>query len=126
MSFLSQQSANLTQCDAKIAFHPRRLWTLESEQGAIRCGEWRCFVWVHRSAATIDAIEGQVLINHGEGFQRVVAATEAREGDLVMANPGGSAKLIYPGGCAIEIQPGSVITVGDGSQPTGNVDRRRR
>ena len=67
------------------------------------------------SAATLDAIQGQVLINHGKGFQRVAAATEAREGDLVMANPGGSAKLIYPGGCVTEIKPGSVVTVNDGS-----------
>ena len=67
------------------------------------------------SAATLDAIQGQVLINHGKGFQRVAAATEAREGDLVMANPGGSAKLVYPGGCVTEIKPGSVVTVNDGS-----------
>jgi hypothetical protein len=46
------------------------------------------------SAATLNAVQGQVLINHGNGFQRVASATEAREGDLVMANPGGSAKLI--------------------------------
>ena len=59
------------------------------------------------SAATLDAVQGQVLINHGKGFQRVAPGTEAREGDLVMANPGGSAKLIYPGGCVTEIKPGS-------------------
>jgi len=67
------------------------------------------------SAAKLDAIQGQVLINHGEGFRPAAAATEAREGDLVMANPGGSAKLVYPGGCVTEIKPGRVVTVGDGS-----------
>ena len=68
------------------------------------------------SAATLDAIQGQVLINHGEGFQRVAAATEAREGDLIIAKPGGSAKLIYPGGCVTEVKPGTVVTVNDGSK----------
>ncbi len=67
------------------------------------------------SAATLDAIQGQVLINHGEGFQPAAAPTEAREGDLVMANPGGSAKLVYPGGCVTEVKPGRVVTVTDGS-----------
>lgn len=31
-----------------------------------------------------------------------------------MANPGGSAKLVYPGGCVTEIKPGCVVTVTDG------------
>lgn len=69
------------------------------------------------SAATLNAIQGQVLINHGDGFQRVVASgAVAREGDLVMANPGGSANLVYPGGCVTQIKPGTVVTVNDGSK----------
>jgi hypothetical protein len=68
------------------------------------------------SAATLNAVQGQVLINHGDGFQRVTSGAEAREGDLVMANPGGSAKLLYPGGCVTEVKPGSVVTVNDGSK----------
>ena len=56
-----------------------------------------------------------MLINRGDGFQRVASGTEAREGDLVMANPGSSAKLVYPGGCVTEIKPGGVVTVTDGS-----------
>jgi hypothetical protein len=68
------------------------------------------------SAATLNAVQGQVLINHGDGFQRVPSGAEAREGDLVMANPGGSAKLIYPGGCVVEVKPDTVVTVNDGSK----------
>jgi hypothetical protein len=68
------------------------------------------------SAATLNAVEGQVLINHGNGFQRVASGAEAREGDLLVANPGGSAKLIYPGGCVTEVKPGTVVTVDDGSK----------
>ena len=59
---------------------------------------------------------GTNSINHGEGFQRVAAATEAREGDLIIAKPGGSAKLIYPGGCVTEVEPGTVVGVNDGSK----------
>jgi hypothetical protein len=68
------------------------------------------------SAATLSAVQGQVLINHGDGFKRVASGAEAREGDLLMANPGAGAKLIYPGGCVTEIKPGTVVTVTDGSK----------
>jgi hypothetical protein len=68
------------------------------------------------SAATLNAVQGQVLVNHGSGFQRAASGMDAREGDLVMANPGGSAKLIYPGGCVVEVKPGTVVTVNGGSK----------
>jgi hypothetical protein len=55
------------------------------------------------SAATLNAVQRQVLINHGNRFQRVASGAEAREGDLVVANPGSSAKLAYPGGCVTEV-----------------------
>lgn len=74
------------------------------------------FLSLPASAATLNAVQGQVLINRGDGFQRVASGTEVREGDLVMANPGGSAKLIYPGGCVTEVKPGGVVTVNDGSK----------
>ena len=77
------------------------------------------------SAATLNAVQGQILINHGNGFQHVANGAAAREGDLIMANPGSSAKLIYPGGCVTEIKPGTVVTVNDGSKcPQANASRR--
>jgi hypothetical protein len=68
------------------------------------------------SGATLNAVKGQVLVSQGDGFHRVVSATNVREGDLVMANPGGSAKLVYPGGCVVEIKPETVVAVNDGSK----------
>jgi len=40
------------------------------------------------------------------------SGTNANAGDLLMANAGGSAKLIYPGGCQVSIIPGRVVSVG--------------
>jgi hypothetical protein len=68
------------------------------------------------SAATLNAVQGQVFVNHGKGFQQVASGAEAREGDLIMADPGASANLIYPGGCVTKIEAGNVVTVNDGSK----------
>lgn len=63
-------------------------------------------------AATVDAVKGKVLINRGDGFQRATTGTQANAGDLLMANAGGSAKLVYPGGCQVSVIPGRVVSVG--------------
>ncbi len=63
-------------------------------------------------AATVDSVKGKVLINRGDGFQPATSGTNANAGDLLMANAGGSAKLIYPGGCQVSIIPGRVVSVG--------------
>jgi hypothetical protein len=63
-----------------------------------------------------------VLINRGNGFQRVASSTQANAGDLIMASPGGSAKVVYPGGCVVNVKPGAVITVRDQS-PCGQAMR---
>ena len=63
-------------------------------------------------AASLEAVQGEVSINRGEGFQRVTGPTEARAGDLLMASPGGSAKLVYADGCPVRVIPGSVVRVG--------------
>ena len=57
------------------------------------------------SAATVEAVKGKVLINRGEGFQQTASGAQAKAGDLVMASAGGSAKLVYPGGCQIKVIP---------------------
>ena len=67
------------------------------------------------TAANLNSVEGSVLINHGGGFERVASGAPASEGDLIVANPGGSAKLVYSGGCVTEVKPGSVVKVRDGS-----------
>ena len=64
------------------------------------------------SATSIEAVKGKVLINHGEGFQQAASGAQANAGDLVMASAGGSAKLVYPGGCQVRVIPGTVVSVG--------------
>ena len=69
-------------------------------------------------AATVDSIEGRILLNRGDGFQVLAAPTTANPGDSVMANAGGNAKLRYPDGCVIDIHPGAVVSVGEKSPCT--------
>jgi hypothetical protein len=63
------------------------------------------------TAATVEPISGQVLINRGSGFEQVGAATEARTGDLVMVRAQGRARIVYGDGCTVEVKPGSVVAV---------------
>jgi hypothetical protein len=70
------------------------------------------------SAATVDSIEGRVLLNRGDGFQVLTVATTANPRDKVMASPDGSAKLRYADGCVIDIRPGAVVSVGEKSPCT--------
>jgi len=62
-------------------------------------------------AAMVNATVGQVLVNQGSGYQQVVGSTEARAGSTVVVNPGGSAQILYPDGCSVSVQPGSVYTI---------------
>jgi hypothetical protein len=80
-------------------------------------------------AAQVDPLEGQVLINHGKGYRQVTASTQAAPGAKVVVNPGGSAQVLYPDGCAVVVRPGSVYTVAraspclaEGGQATSGAD----
>jgi hypothetical protein len=64
------------------------------------------------SAATVNSIKGRVLFNRGDGFQVLTAPTTAKPGDSIMASPGGSAKVLYADGCAVDVRPGAVVSVG--------------
>jgi len=63
------------------------------------------------SAATIAPVKGDVSLNQGQGFKKLDAAFEAKVGDAVMVSPGGSAKVSYADGCAIELKPGAVMVI---------------
>jgi hypothetical protein len=63
-------------------------------------------------AATLVSVTGKVLINRGDGFQQATSGIEAKAGDRLMADAGGSAKLVYPGGCQVKVTPGKVVSVG--------------
>ena len=62
-------------------------------------------------AATVNATSGQVLINRGEGYMMVAGSTQANAGDTIVVNPGGSAQIVYPDGCVVDVSPGSVAAV---------------
>jgi hypothetical protein len=63
-------------------------------------------------AATVESVKGKVLINRGDGFQPAASGAQAKAGDRLMADAGGSAKLVYPGGCQVKVIPGRVVSVG--------------
>lgn len=63
-------------------------------------------------AASVDSIEGRVLINRGNGYQQMAGPSQAHVGDTLMASPGSSAKLRYGDGCTVAVLPGSIVTVG--------------
>jgi hypothetical protein len=62
-------------------------------------------------AATVRALEGQVLVNAGQGFSLVNGSTQLEPGATVVANPGAVAHVVYAGGCTVTVQPGSVYLV---------------
>ncbi|MET0192838.1 MAG: hypothetical protein ABW200_05625, partial [Hyphomicrobiaceae bacterium] len=62
-------------------------------------------------AATVRATGGQVLINRGEGYKMVAGTIQGGPGDTIVANPGGSAQIVYPDGCVIDVLPGSVAVI---------------
>ena len=63
------------------------------------------------SAATVNTVQGQALVNRGQGYKLIEGSTEAYPGTTVVANPGSSAEVIYPDGCKIAVNPGSVYTI---------------
>jgi hypothetical protein len=62
-------------------------------------------------AAMVNTTQGQVLVNTGQGYRQVAGSVEAGPGATVVVNPGGNAQVVYPDGCAVNVQPGSVYTV---------------
>jgi hypothetical protein len=62
-------------------------------------------------AATVNAVQGQVLISTGQGYRQVTGSTEVGAGAIVVANPGASAQIVFPDACAVTVQPGSVYTI---------------
>jgi hypothetical protein len=63
------------------------------------------------SAATLQPMQGSVLINRGAGYQSVTQQIVASVGDAVMVGKDGSAQLVYNDQCSVNVKPGSVVTV---------------
>src|SRR5262249_9683399 len=62
-------------------------------------------------AATVQVLQGQVLINRGQGYRMIHDSTEAGPVDTIVANPGGAAQITYPNGCTIKVLPQSVVAI---------------
>ena len=62
-------------------------------------------------AATLEAVQGQVLVNRGSGYQFEIGPAELKPGDMIIANAGASAHITYGDGCVLPIEVGSVTTV---------------
>jgi hypothetical protein len=62
-------------------------------------------------AATLESLHGEVSINRGHGFQRVIGTVEANVGDAIMVGPGGRARVVYRDGCPVNVDPGSVVRI---------------
>ena len=60
-------------------------------------------------AATVNATQGQVLLNQGQGYKQVAGSSEAGPGAIVVANPGSSAQVVYPDGRIGEVPGGLVL-----------------
>jgi hypothetical protein len=65
-------------------------------------------------AASLSGVQGEVLVNAGQGLKPVTGAANLKAGDIVIAQKG-SAKLIYPDGCTINIDPGASATISEKS-----------
>jgi hypothetical protein len=77
--------------------------------GVLLCG---AETWATTRTATLEPIQGELLINHGKGFEKVLASkVEAKVGDSVMVSPGGIAKVTYADGCQANVEPGAVMTI---------------
>lgn len=62
-------------------------------------------------AATVTGLQGQVLLNGGDGFRAVQGTVQAGAGARIVVNQGGQAQVQYDDGCTVPVQPGQVYTI---------------
>jgi len=67
------------------------------------------------AAVTVQPVQGEVFINHGQGYQLVTGPIQVNTGDAIMVNPNGTATVAYPDGCKVNVRPGEVTTIGPSS-----------
>jgi hypothetical protein len=63
----------------------------------------------------VNALQGQVLVNTGQGYRLVDGSIQLEAGATVVANPGAVAQVVYGGGCTVTVQPGSVYQIAGGA-----------
>jgi len=76
-------------------------------------------------AATVSPLQGEVWINHGQGYQRVNGQLEGKVGDAVMVGSQGRATITYADGCTVEVKPMAVETVGELSPCTSGASAQQ-
>ena len=60
-------------------------------------------------AATVNTVQGEVLVNSGNGFKPLTGATgvgDLKPGSQVMVRPGGSATITYASNCSVRVPSG--------------------
>jgi hypothetical protein len=62
-------------------------------------------------AATVQVVQGDVLVNQGKGYRKVAGSTVANIGDSVIVRGKGAARIIYSNGCTTVVDVGVVQTV---------------
>ena len=66
------------------------------------------------SAATLQGVEGSVLVNKGNGFELAGSGTQLQPGDQVLVRAGGKANIVYGEGCASSVSVGTAAVVQSG------------
>jgi hypothetical protein len=79
--------------------------------GAIGAIALVLFKTVVANAAMLDGVQGQVLVNKGNGFGLAANGMIVNPGDQVVVNPGGTAQVVYEGGCSVPVGVGQIVTV---------------
>ncbi len=72
-----------------------------------------------KSSAVLADVDGSVLVNRGEEFVAGSDGDGLANGDRVMAMEGASAMLKYDDGCDVKVEPGTVVTLNEGSPCAG-------
>jgi hypothetical protein len=62
-------------------------------------------------ATTLTVIQGDVLVNRGSGYERVLEQTEVNPGDTVVVGTTSAAEIAYGQGCVVPVPIGAVATV---------------
>jgi hypothetical protein len=59
------------------------------------------------SAATVNTVQGEVLVNSGNGFKPIAGTLgDLKPGSQVMVRPGGSATITYASNCSVRVPSG--------------------
>lgn len=67
------------------------------------------------NAAVLQDVQGDVRVGRDKGFEKVLGSTELLPGDKIKVGRKASARLVYPDGCNVPVEPGSLSRVAEHS-----------